>query len=82
MADRDAGLGDQAKVGIVLRDGAQHLGAGGQALDHDDAGIVGPVMNEQVGVLARICLVSGFQNDLGCGGPARLDVGERPGAVG
>ena len=46
------------------------------------ADIVGLVMDEQVGVLAHIRLLLGFQNDLGCGDPTRLDVGKRPGTVG
>jgi hypothetical protein len=48
VADGHIGAGGQAEGGIVMGDAAQHVGAGGQALDHDDADIVGLVMDQQV----------------------------------
>jgi hypothetical protein len=48
VADRHIALGGQAEGGIVVGDAAQHVGAGGQALDHDDPDIVGLFMDEKV----------------------------------
>ena len=48
VAYRDVGLGSQPEVGIVLRDDAQHVGAGVQALDDHNADIVAPVMDQEL----------------------------------
>ena len=46
VADRNVGLRFDREIRIVMRHDAQHLGAGGQALDDDDADVVLVIMHE------------------------------------
>lgn len=53
VADGHVMLGGQAECGMVLRDAAQHVRAGRQALDQDDADIVSLLVHKQVRHLVR-----------------------------
>ena len=54
VADRNGLARRQPEVGIVLGDDAQHLGAGLEILDDDDADVVLAVMDQQVAERSRI----------------------------
>ena len=69
VADRNICARCQAEGRIVMGNAAEHVGACGQALDHDDADIVGLFMHQQVwhfigNGVGHLCLrLGGFQYD-------------------